>query len=414
MKQNTVIEEECGFGLVPGMSHTLSPSNKQMTKPIPNNRICYLAKRVVSVHRTFLGALLFVAALTFISNVASQSGFRCFAQIPELEVREGAGIPPEVRTIYEKGARYLQTIQQTNGTFGKGQGGFRGGGEESGICALCTMAFLSTGEDPNFGKYAGNIRKSLRYIIRSQNPRTGYIEGNMYCHGFAMLALSEAYGAVDDTMLWAGQKKDKRTRTIGEALELAVRLAVDSQKRNPQKAWRYSPGDGSADTSVAGAVLMGLLAARNAGIAVPDKAIDGALEYMKSMTSDESGQVGYSGLGGLGESSARSSIACLVYAIGKRKHWKEFESTTKYLTDNLEQQGGSSWPYYTRYYRAQALFQSDYDAWKKWNRATIRQLRDMQDDSGRIGKSAHGDAYGTSMSLLALALNYRFLPIYER
>ena len=38
----------------------------------------------------------------------------------------------------------------------------------------------------------------------------------------------------------------------------------------------------------------------------------------------------------------------------------------------------------------------------------------MQDDSGQIGRSDYGPAYGTSMSLLALALNYRFLPIYER
>jgi hypothetical protein len=29
-------------------------------------------------------------------------------------------------------------------------------------------------------------------------------------------------------------------------------------------------------------------------------------------------------------------------------------------------------------------------------------------------ESQFGNAYGTSMALLALALNYRFLPIYER
>ena len=29
-------------------------------------------------------------------------------------------------------------------------------------------------------------------------------------------------------------------------------------------------------------------------------------------------------------------------------------------------------------------------------------------------EGSRGEAYGTAMSLLALALNYRFLPIYER
>ena len=215
-------------------------------------------------------------------------------------------------------------------------------------------------------------------------------------------------------MLWVGESKNGPQRSVGEALELAVRLAVSSQKKNPSKGWRYSPNDASADTSVVGAVLMGLLAARNAGIDVPDQTIDDALKYMKSMTSAESGEVGYSGLGGLGESGARTSIACLVFSIGKRKSWEELDGTRKYLADHLEIGASQSWPYYERYYKAQALFQADYESWEQWNRNTIQELRNMQADDGQIGQSGHGPAYATSMSLLALALNYRFLPIYER
>ena len=335
-----------------------------------------------------------------------------WSQIDLLDVREGTGIPDGVRGIYTKGADYLAKSQKDDGTWGKGAQ-FHGS-ETNGICGLCVMAFLSTGEDPNFGKYAGNIRKAIRHIIRDQNPKTGYIQGNMYVHGFAMLALSEAYGAVDDEMLWAGQTKDEKTRTIGEALELAVRLAVTSQKKNPTNGWRYGPNDPSADTSIVGAVLMGLLAARNAGMEVPDDTIDKALEYMKSMTSEDSGQVGYSGLGGFGQSTARSSIACLVYSIGKRQEWKEFEATKDYVADNFMESQGGSWPYYTRYYQSQALFQADYETWQKWNRETIRRLSELQSADGQLGDSQHGPVYATSMSLLALALNFRFLPIYER
>ncbi len=334
------------------------------------------------------------------------------AQLEQLQVREGAGIPGDVRRIYLKGADYLASSQNAGGSWGKGAQMF--GEEDAGIAALATMAFLSTGEDPNFGRYARNVRAAVRYIIRQQSPTTGYIPGNMYVHGFAMLALSEAYGAVDDEMLWAGEEKSDKTRTIGQALELAVKLAVTAQKKNPVKGWRYSPGDNTADTSVVGAVLMGLLAARNAGIDVPGEAVDGALEYMKSMTNADSGEVAYSGLQGLGASGARSAIAGLVFAIGKRKDWPELEGTRKYLVDNLDVSPQQSWPYYERYYKAQALFQNDYEAWEKWNRNTIDELRAMQTDDGQIGNSDHGPAYATSMSLLALALNYRFLPIYER
>ena len=197
-------------------------------------------------------------------------------QLEQLEVREGAGIPNEVRTIYQKGADFLANSQSSDGSW-NGNANVRGD-ESRGVCALCVMAFLSTGEDPNFGKYARNVRSALRYIIQNQNPSSGYIPGNMYVHGFSMLALAEAYGAVDDDMLWPEGTEARQRRTIGEALELAIRLAVTAQKKNPNKGWRYSPGDPSADTSVVGAVLMGLLAARNAGMDVPDDSIDGGAE----------------------------------------------------------------------------------------------------------------------------------------
>ena len=61
---------------------------------------------------------------------------------------------------------------------------------------------------------------------------------------------------------------------MGESLELAVRAALTSQKKNSLGAWRYTPDSRDADTSVSGAVLVGLLGARNAGIEVPDEAID--------------------------------------------------------------------------------------------------------------------------------------------
>ena len=64
------------------------------------------------------------------------------------------------------------------------------------------MCFLASGEDPNYGIYAGNIRRAIRSMITSQDKTTGYFGNSMYHHGFAMLGLAEAYGAVDDRTLW--------------------------------------------------------------------------------------------------------------------------------------------------------------------------------------------------------------------
>jgi hypothetical protein len=233
----------------------------------------------------------------------------------------------------------------------------------------------------------------------------------MYHHGFAMLALAEAYGAVDDRNLWTGNEPNRRP--IGESLELAVRAAITSQKKNPTGAWRYSPTSTDADTSVSGAVFVGLLAARNAGIEVPDEVIDKAIQYFASMTSD-SGQVGYSGgFGGFDESFARISIATLSYSVARRKDLKQFKATLAYLTKRLENPPQQHYAEYTRYYQAQALFQGDVESWEKWNKLLVRQLKTTQSPDGSF-KSQFGPTAGTSLSLLALALNYRFLPIYER
>jgi hypothetical protein len=123
------------------------------------------------------------------------------------------------------------------------------------------------------------------------------------------------------------------------------------------------------------------------------------------------GEVGYSGVGGGGSANLKA-IAALVYAIGKRKNLEQYKGVLSAITVNLEHEE-YSYPEYFRYYTAQALFQGDFDAWNKWNLKTSRQLKELQNKDGSF-TSQHGPAYGTGMSLLAMALNYRFLPIYER
>lgn len=319
--------------------------------------------------------------------------------------RYGEVVPRDVRELYDRGLQYLVSSQNEGGDWPTT--GMDGG---PGMTGLGVMVFLASGEDPNFGLYSSNVRRGLRNLIQSQSSSTGYIGQSMYQHGFAMLALSEAYGAVDDRQLWVGVQSGEK-RSVGEALELAVRAAITSQKKNPLGAWRYSPDSSDADTSVSGAVLVGLLAARNAGIEVPDAVIDRAITYYKQMTSS-GGQVAYSGLGGFDSGVARISIATLVYAVSRRKDLTQYKATLEFLKQNLEQPG-QGWVDYSNYYEAQALFQGDVEAWEKWNKLLVRDLKSRQKQNGSITGDL-GDSISTSLSLLALALNYRFLPIYER
>ena len=310
------------------------------------------------------------------------------AQAQPPAARSGEVVPRDVREIYDHGLKYLAETQKEDGSWpDNGQSG-------PGTVGMGLMVFLASGEDPNFGLYSVQVRRALRNIISAQDASTGYVGQSMYHHGFAMLALAESYGAVDDRNLWPDRKGQ---RTIGQALELAVRTAITSQKQNPLGAWRYSPEARDADTSVSGAVMVGLLAARNAGIEVPDEAMERAVSYYQGMTS-QSGQVAYSGgMGGFDNSTARVAIATLVYSIARRRDLPEYKATLGFLKDRLENSGydGRGYVDYTRYYQAQALFQGDVDSWEKWNKILVRQLKQSQQADGSIrgefgGAGQHG------------------------
>ena len=331
-----------------------------------------------------------------------------FAQ--DSTLRYGTGVPPAVRSINDRCLRYLANTQLKDGSWQ----GTRNG---AGITGICVMALMASGEDPDYGPYATNIRKALQSMIAVQNAKTGYMgtsgHASMYHHGFATLAMSEAYGAVSEELLWKDSYvPENRRRTLSEALELAVRCALTAQEKNPWGGWRYSPQARDADTTVAGTVLMGILGARNAGIEVPNEAINKALNFFQTCTM-QGGSVVYTPSSSHGDGVTRSAIATLVYAIGKRKNTTEYKAVAEFVKRRANYNLSGGYMFYTLYYMAQALFQSDFETWKSWNQRTIERLQKMQQEDGSFN-SSYGKAYGTGMAVLTLALNYRLLPIYER
>ncbi len=217
----------------------------------------------------------------------------------------------------------------------------------------------------------------------------------MYNHGFSTLALAEAYGYVHDDRL-------------GPALQKAVDLILSSESRNPNNAWRYSPDSPDADTTVSGAQMVALFAARNAGIGVPEDAIRKALRFFVNCQTADGG-IGYTGPGG--PDGARTAIGAVVFSLAKQQKTAAFRSAVEYLNANPSDEGGYH-PYYL-YYAAQAYFRVSQRAFDTWNAQNVKALTVTQLDDGSWS-SGLGPTFTTAASLLSIALNYRLLPIYER
>ena len=117
-----------------------------------------------------------------------------------------------------------------------------------------------------------------------------------------------------------------------------------------------------------------------------------------------------------GEAGFARSAAGVMSLImcGQRGH-KATQRGLAYLKAYPDQKFDKGFPrfHYSHYYAVQAMYQfgeAEFQAWYPRISATI--LAKQQSNGSWQG--AHGQAYGTSLSILILGVPYRYLPIYQR
>jgi hypothetical protein len=309
-----------------------------------------------------------------------------------------AEIAYEVTQAVKAGLDYLARAQRDDGSW---SGNY---GQSPGVVGLCLLAFFAHGEVPGHGPYKDTIDKALKFLLESANKETGLIsrQGSqpMYNHGFATLALAEAYGMSADP-------------EIERALRKAVDLIVRTQ--NKRGGWRYQPMPYDDDITVSGCQMVALRAADNAGISVPRKTIEKGAEYIESCYAQ--GGFGYQPGGSPG--IARTGIGVLVLSLTGKEDSDKVAKGADYIQSNFPR-NPMSYFYYATYYCSQAMYQVGGSAWKEWDEKMTEQLLRIQVKGGAERGSwpeAYSEAgrdYATAMALLALEVKWRYLPIYQR
>src|SRR5204862_2633376 len=94
---------------------------------------------------------ILIVGLAWLSSVAG-------ATAQPLNASIGEAVPRDVREMYDRGLQYLIKTQTERGDWSGGQQG-------AGTTGMALMAFLASGEDPNYGLYSNNVRRAVRSII---------------------------------------------------------------------------------------------------------------------------------------------------------------------------------------------------------------------------------------------------------
>lgn len=282
------------------------------------------------------------------------------------------------------------------------------------VTSLCVMAFLSAGHVPGEGPYSQVVEDGIRWVLSVQQPNgliatEAYHE--MYHHGISTLMLAEVIGMTD--------------RKLGDAirgkLTQAVEVILKAQRSSGlhKGGWRYQVNDTDGDLSVTGWQLMALRAAKNVGCDVPAEPIDHAIAYIKRCQSPTGGGFCYFPAG-------RTTVACTGTSIlglelcGKDMHrCPEAVQGGGYLLQNPPRWGSTHF-FYGIYYCSQAAFQLGGNYWQAFRPTLHEQLLRYQNsrDGSWLGTDAgskfYGPSYCTAMGVLALTVEYRLLPIYQR
>jgi hypothetical protein len=310
----------------------------------------------------------------------------------------------EVDKAVERGLEYLRRTQEADGSW-------RGNGDKNAaITSLAVMAFLAAGHVPGEGKYGDNIERGIEWVMKAQQANGVIAAGHgyeMYHHGISTLMLAEV----------AGMTSGKTAEEVRQKLEKAVVVVLDAQRKSGRDkgGWRYTRVGVDADISVTGWQIMALRAAKNLGCDVPPEAIDNAIEYVLKTREPGTGAFRYQISGGARASCTGTAILALELC-GKKHHGSpELEKAGGYMMKNPPRWGGRQWFFYEIYYGSQATFQLGGNYWSFYRPQLHEVLLRNQGGNGSwpVG-DGHGANYATSMAILALTVEYRYLPIYQR
>jgi len=315
-------------------------------------------------------------------------------------IRQHKGAEPAERAVVAA-LRWLKEQQRPDG-------GWSHGPHRLGISALATLALLGHGETPDSEEFGATLTKAFQFLTATFNPNL-----NMYEHAIVTYALAEGYGMT-------------RSPSLREPLEQRVALLLQAQqapKADPLHTggWRYSAGSNDADTSITGWCVQALIAARLAGVNVPQSAFDAASQFLWNMHHEAT--FGYERPGGTSSTTAIGVLSQMFLDHSDDPRLKETLDKLKPLQFDWDKtEAPLGMVVYQWYYLTQVFFHAGGAYWQNWNDQFRDALIQRQAEDGHWKLPAMSKekefnlppVYSTALCALMLEVYYRYLPTYQR
>ncbi len=315
--------------------------------------------------------------------------------LPSARADEAVTIDAPTRKSIEKALGYLRDQQARDGSWG---------GRNTAITAFALVAFMANGHVPGQGDYGPEVARGVKFLLtvaRDDGYLAGTGGGNMYSHGMATLALSQAFGMSPD-------------EEVKKVLIKAVALTVKCQNR--EGGWRYNPLPEDADISATIMQVMALRGAKDSGLNVPDETMKKAVKYINSCQESSSGGYRYQAYG-RGAGFARTAAGVCVLQLCGEYDAKPIGRAVEWMDDHTSD---SNHYWYGHYYAAHAYHQLGGKKWAAYYGRMKTRLLATQGRAGEwnqpeeSGAGAGRVVYQTAIGVLILSVPADYLPIYQR
>ncbi len=344
----------------------------------------------------------------------------------------------------ERSLKWLANQQQRDGSFPTSPLG------QPGVTSLCVMAFMANGHLPGDGPYGDQLSKAVGYISSCQK-RNGLISltapnrpdlsrgvqhdvgvSASYNHAISALALGECYST------GRGIDSKELDKVITQAIETTLEIQQFRKRRKEDLGgWRYlnvtsdSMERYDSDLSVTGWFLMSLRSAKNAGFDVPQSKIDDAVAYVRRCYHKEYGtyQIMATRHERLSRGMGGAGILALAHAgehddpeVRKAGDWiLKYDFQVYNHNEDFDTAGWVDDRYhYSVFQCSQAMYQLGGRYWAEYFPPVVDVLLENQQADGSWSPESHfydtryGNAYTTSLVLLALGAPNQLLPIFQR